>query len=256
MSGRSTSSTTLDSPANFSTQAVTINVVQPVSTGAVRFLIDNNADNPSAGSLIITPLPRTDGGTNTIDVSQTNGNIAVTVNGTLDALQPSVANVDRIIAYGSKANDRISIDDSLATGATLDGGRGGKNVLKAGGGSTQETGWYGQSNRLVQGSSHNFQFGRAGHVTFVKGTGTSDAIFSGTPGQEVGHSRIRRFPTPPTGTFLTFKGNKLVKTADTFTHTKTTIIKTDYRVTGTKTTTKGHTTTTVKAAKVAAPRQK
>jgi len=252
---RAGSASALDVPANYSTQAVTVNVVQPASTGAVRFLIDNSATNASAGSLIVTPLPRTDGGTNTIDVTQANGNVMVRVNGALDALEPAVANVDRIIVYGSKANDNITIDPSLSMEVSLDGGRGGKNVLKAGGGATQETGWYGTTNTLVQGTSHNYQFGRSGHVTFVKGAGTSDVIFAGVPGHEVGHSRIRRFPTPPTGTFYTFKGTKLVKTGDRFTSTRTNIIRTSATATGTTTTTKGHTTTTIKASKVVAAKR-
>ncbi len=237
---RAGSSAALDSPANFSTQAVTLNVVQPASTGTVRFLLDGNAANPAAGSLVVTPLPRTDGGTNTIVVTQAAGNVMVTVNGALDALEPAVSNVDRIIVYGSKASDNISIDPGLSMGASLDGGRGGTNVLKAGGGPTREQGWYGKNNTLVQGSSNNYQFGRQGHVTFVKGSGTSDVIFAGVPGHTVGHSRrIRTFPTPPHGTFYTFNGTKLVKTADRFTTHKTTV-----------TATRAATTTTATAAAV------
>jgi hypothetical protein len=77
-------------------------------------------------------------------------------------------------------------------------------------------GWYGK-NRLVQGSSQNFQFGQNGHVTFVQGSGTSDIIFSGRPGRFRGHSHVRRLPTPTTGTFFTFNAaGKLVKTSNPY----------------------------------------
>ena len=101
-----------------------------------------------------------------------------------------------MIVYGSKANDNITIDPGLTIPVTLNGGTGGTNVLKAGGGPTTELGWYGK-NTLIQGSSQNFLFGQKGHVTFVKGSGTSDIIFSGRPGHFVGHSHVRHLPTPP-----------------------------------------------------------
>ena len=98
-----------------------------------------------------------------------------------------------MIVYGSKANDTVTIDTSLTVPVTLNGGTGGKNTLKAGGGPATEEGWYGQ-NTLVQGSSQNYQFGQVGHVTFVKGTGTSDVIFIGRPGHFVGS---QQGPPPP-----------------------------------------------------------
>ena len=163
----------------------------------------------------MTPVPRTDGGTNTINVTQSGGNVQVTVNGILDVIQPAVTNVDSITVFGSKANDRIMIDPSVTIPATLNGGTDGKNLVKAGGGPTTEMGWYGK-NRLVQGSSNNYQFGQVGHVTFVKGSGTSDIIFKGTPTKFRGNSSVRREPISTMGTFFTFKHGKLVKTSNPY----------------------------------------
>ena len=210
----------LDSPTNFSTENLVVNVVQPVSTGAVRFILDSSTS--ATGNLVITPLPRPSGtARNTINVTQANGNIQVMVNGSMDLNQPAVGNVDSIVVYGSKANDRVTIDPSLTMPATLSGGTGGHNVLIAGGGPTRQQGWYGTTVEK-QGESNNYLFGRKGKVTFVKGSGSSDVIFAGTPFHPRGHSRIRRIPPPPQGTFYTFSGGKLVKTSNPFTTPATT----------------------------------
>ena len=193
----------------------TINVTE-ASTGAVRFLADDLSNSTTGpGVLVVTPLPRTDGGTNTIGVTTSNGNIVVTVNGVTDVLQPTVANVDSIVVYGSKANDNITIAPDVTNPVTLSGGTFGKNNIQAGGGPATEEGWYGK-NTLAQGSSNNFQFGRAGKVTFVKSTGTSDAVFAGTPGHFNGESKVRILPSLPTGTFYTISGKKLIKTTNPF----------------------------------------
>jgi len=210
--------TVTDPNSNLTSFAATlkINVTQG-TTGAVRFFADDLSNSTTVpGILVVTPQPRTDGGTNTILVSQAGGNVQVTVNGVLDVLQPTLANTDKVIVYGSTANDHITVDNSLTVPVTLNGGTGGKNVLKAGGGQANEEGFYG-SNRLVQGSSGNFQFGQSGHVTFVKGSGTSDVIFSGHPGHFIGPRKIRLLPTNTTGTFSTFNGaGKLVKTTSPY----------------------------------------
>ncbi len=190
--------------------------VSLASTGAVRFFADNlTTSTTTPGVLVVTPLPRTDGGTNTINVTQSNGNIVVNVNGVTDILQPTVANTDSIVVYGSKANDNITIDPGVTNPVTLSGGTFGTNTLRAGGGPATEQGWYGK-NTLIQGSSRNFQYGRAGHVTFVKGTGTSDIIFAGTPGHFNGPRKVRILPSLPTGTFYTFSGQRLIKTTNPF----------------------------------------
>ncbi len=213
---RAGTAATASSPANYSLQNVTINVAQPVVTGAVRFILDSSGG--TTGNLVITPPPRpSPTARNTISVTQNAGSVQVTINGVVDSIQPAVTDVDSIIVYGSKANDTITIDPTLTMPATLNGGTGGKDVLTAGGGPTREQGWHGTSTVEKQGSAENFQFGRAGHVTFVKGTGTSNVIFAGTIYHPKGHSRIRRIPPPPRGTFYTFSGDKLVKTHDPFT---------------------------------------
>ena len=68
-----------------------------------------------------------------------------------------------------------------------------------------------------QGEANNYLFGRAGLVSFVKGSGSSDVVFAGTPFSPKGQSRIRRIAPPPRGTFYTFQGDKLVKSSDPFT---------------------------------------
>ena len=224
----------IDSPTNYSTENIVVNFVQPVSTGAVRFIPDSSSS--ATGNLVITPVPRpSKTARNTIDVTQSQGNIEVIVNGTIDTTQPAVGDLDSIIVYGSKANDRITIDPSLTVPVTLSGGQGGHNVLIAGGGPTRQQGWYG-TNVEKQGESNNYLFGAKGKVTYVKGSGSSDVIFAGVPYHAKGHSRIRRIPPPPQGTFYTFNGTKLVTSSDPFT-------------TAPKTTSTGTTTTTAKSSK-------
>ena len=56
----------------------------------------------------------------TITAAVVNGVVQVTVNGVVDQIQPTTANVDRVVIYGSKANDNITIDPTLAAIATID----------------------------------------------------------------------------------------------------------------------------------------
>ncbi len=242
-----------DPTSGLSSFATPINInITLASTGTVRFFANDQTTSTTVpGVLTVTPLPRTDGGTNTVNVTQANGNIQVTVNGVVDILQPAATNVDRIVVYGSKANDNITVDPSVTTLVTLDGGRFGAKTLRAGGGPTREHGWYG-TNTLVQGSSNNYQLGRQGKVTFVKGTGTSDVIFAGTPGHFNGHSKIRIEPTPPHGTFFTFRGTKLVKTADPYLTTNAAGKKSATTTTTTRFTGTGQTVTT-RAVKATTP---
>ena len=114
------------------------------------------------------------------------------------------ANIDRIVVFGSKASDSITIDPSVTVPAvTLDGGHGGKNVLNAGSTPTREHGWFGR-NTLVGGTDANELVGRAGHVKF-RPTSTTDEIFAGVPKrrkeghiQAPGGTRIERL-RPPAG---------------------------------------------------------
>jgi cyclophilin family peptidyl-prolyl cis-trans isomerase len=207
----------IDSPSNYSTQNIVINVAPQASTGAVRFIQDNST--AATGNLIVTPLPQTTkNASNTIDITQNAaGDAEVIVNGTVDTNQPALNDVESIIVYGSKANDRITVDPAITVPVSLSGGTGGKAVLTAGGGPTEEQGWHNTTVVEKEGESTNYLFGKAGKVTFVEGSGTSDAVFAGTPGKQQGNSRIRHLPAIPSGTFYTFTDGKLVKTSNPFT---------------------------------------
>jgi cyclophilin family peptidyl-prolyl cis-trans isomerase len=210
----------LDSPTNYSTENIVVNIGQPASTGAVRFIPD--ASSSASGNLVISPLPRpSKKAHNTIEVTQQDGNIEAIVNGVIDLNQPAINNVDSIIVYGSKANDRITIDPSLTMPVYLSGGDGGHDVLIAGGGQTREQGWHSANTVEKQGEAQNFDFGKAGTVTVVQGSGHSNVIFQGSIYKPKGHSRIRRYPPIPNGTYYKFVKGKLTPTADTFSTTKT-----------------------------------
>jgi cyclophilin family peptidyl-prolyl cis-trans isomerase len=210
----------IDDASNYNTQNIVINVAAQASTGAVRFIQDSSSSD--TGNLIVTPLPQTaKNASNTIVVTQNQGDIQVIINGTTDLNQPAMNDVESIIVYGAKAKDRITVDPSVTVPVTLSSGTGGSHVLTAGGGPTLEQGWYGTTVEK-QGESNNSLFGRAGKVTFVQGSGTNDATFAGTPIPARGNSRIRHLPPIPKGTFYKFVGTKLVKTSSPFTGPTTT----------------------------------
>ena len=207
----------LNAPSNFSTQSIVINVGPQTGTGAVRFIQDSSTSE--TGTFIVTPLPQTaKNASNTIDVTTSSaGNVEAIVNGVTDANQPAMNDVTSIIVYGSTVNDRITVDPAVTVPVFLSGGTGGKDVLVAGGGSTREQGWYGTSTVLKQGESNNDLFGRAGKVTFVKGSGTNDVTFAGHQPGVRKSARIRIIPPTPVGTFYKFSSTgKLVKTGNPF----------------------------------------
>jgi cyclophilin family peptidyl-prolyl cis-trans isomerase len=188
---------------------VTINLVaSPVSTGAVRVI---------GQTLVVTPVPRTDKGTNTIQVVQVNDpssaandKLEVIVNSELDKIQPLVSAISQIIVFGSKANDDITIDPSVdpSIAVTLDGGHGGTNTIQAGAGPTLEHGWFGR-NFLHGGTGANALIGAKGHVRFLP-TSTTTVIFAG-----VSHPGVRRNktePKAPSGTFFKYVNGRLVPT--------------------------------------------
>ena len=159
---------------------------QPATVTLNLTLGDTGAVRVIGNVLVVTPVPRTDGGTNTINVTQindptnaANDKLQVTVNGTIDAIQPLVSNINRIVVFGSKASDDITIDPSVDSTipVTLDGGHGGGNNLHAAAGSTREHGWFGFNN-LFGGTGPNQLIGRKGHVAFHP-TATTDEIFAG-----------------------------------------------------------------------------
>ena len=102
-------------------------VVTGANTGAVR-LID--------GVLVVTPPPKAslqDKSTNTVLVQQVGDNVQVLVNGVADINQPLASDLLRIVVFGTKNSDTISVSPSVTVPTTLDGGHGGDNNVAAGG---------------------------------------------------------------------------------------------------------------------------
>jgi cyclophilin family peptidyl-prolyl cis-trans isomerase len=191
----STSTTVISS----SPVQVTVGAMQ---TGAVR-LLDN--------ILIVTPVPRAVRKTNNIQITQvpdaTTGNetIQVTVNGIPDSIQPVASSLDRLVVFGGKASDNITVDSSVTVPATLDGGHGGKNIVIGGGGTTAEHGWFGRT-LLTGGTGSNKLIGRKGLVRF-KPSRTSTLIYAGNANPSLSNHR----PIPPGGTFYRFVRGRLVR---------------------------------------------
>jgi cyclophilin family peptidyl-prolyl cis-trans isomerase len=195
-----TGTTNLTSPpAN-----ITVNVSLG-STHAVRQI---------GGVLVVTPPPRTDHGTNIINISQltdvtnaANDKIQVTVNGVVDNIEPLVSDLSRIVVFGAKASDQISVDPSVSplVPVTLDGGHGGRNTLIAAAGPSRLHGWFGR-NVLVGGTGANQLVGRQGHVKF-RPTSTTTEIFAGKGHPPQHFNKI----TPPSGAFFRFVNGRLVR---------------------------------------------
>ncbi|MDB5351047.1 MAG: peptidyl-prolyl cis-trans isomerase (rotamase) - cyclophilin family [Planctomycetota bacterium] len=185
-------------------------VVTGATTGAVR-LIDR--------TLVITPPPKAslaDTSTNTILVNQVGNNIQVRVNGLIDVLQPLATALDRIVVYGTKNSDTITVGQEVTLPTTLDGGHGGVNTITAGGGPSTEFGWFKIKNILKGGPANDTLTGRSGFVKFVK-SGGNDTLFAGNPRPGRRNQTIlfpgKMFdlkPLPPHGTFYKFIGKTLV----------------------------------------------
>jgi len=149
--------------------------------------------------LVVTPPPGR--ANNVIELlSVGNGMIRVIVNGIADESQPFESNVRRIVLFGSKNNDTFAIDPSITVPATINGGMGGTNTLKGGGGRNILQGWYSKHNTLQGGSQKDILTGRAGKVRFLKSEG-NDVMFAGNSGSP---------KTGPRGTFYRWVGNRLV----------------------------------------------
>jgi cyclophilin family peptidyl-prolyl cis-trans isomerase len=222
---QNTGTFTYTPPANFSgadTMQYTVTATgggQAPSTSIPSYVFFNVA--PPTGNthsvivigntMLITPPPRTDKGTNVIDVGETtdsSGNpiVQVTVNGLRDTQQPQATAISRIVVFGgSRVNNQITVDpDVTVPNITLDGGHGIRNVLQAGSTVTRMHGWFGQTT-LIGGTGPNQMVGRAGHVKF-KPTDTTNEIFAGRP-------RLRTMngsPRPPGGTFFRFVNGRIV----------------------------------------------
>ena len=187
------------------TTAISLGTVQldvSQNTGAVH-LINHDV-------LVVTPLPRTDHGTDNIDISQVatlsgGQNIAVTVNGVLDTIQPAANSLLQIIVFGGKASTDIQVDPDVSPTIpiTLDGGHGGHNVIQAGAGPTREHGWFGHT-LLIGGTGPDALIGRKGFVRF-KPTTTTNLIYAGNISPRFKHRTVA-----PTGTYYRFEKGRLV----------------------------------------------
>ena len=165
--------------------------------------------------LLVSAPPIRDG-INTIYVERVNDTIRVQVNGLFAATQPAVSAVDRIVVFGSKKNDQISIDPDLDQPATINGGRGGQNTLNAGNGFTRIHGWFGR-NTVRGGDQRDNIVGRQGHVR-VRASNGFDVVYLGNGTM----SRKKGFPayptsswqvkpsSPPTGQFYRLIGDRLI----------------------------------------------
>jgi cyclophilin family peptidyl-prolyl cis-trans isomerase len=189
----------------------TVQLLVAENTGAVH-LINNDV-------LVVTPLPRTDHGTDSIDISQVADStvsggqkITVMVNGVLDLIQPAANSLLQIVVFGGKASTDIQVDPSVSTTIpiTLDGGHGGKNVIQAGAGPTREHGWFGHT-LLIGGSGSNSLVGQKGFVRF-KPTTTTNLIYAGAvKARGKGHRTVRA----PSGTYYRFVKGRLIPVLNT-----------------------------------------
>ncbi len=180
--------------------------VTAAATGAVH-LINNNV-------LVVTPLPRTDHGTDNIHITQVadptvsgGQKIVVTVNGVPDLTEPAANSLLQIVVFGGKASTDVQVDPSVSSTIpiTLDGGRGGNNVIQAGAGPTREHGWFGHT-LLIGGTGSDAMVGRKGVVRF-RPTTTTNFIYAGViKPRGKGH----RVVTAPSGTFYRFEKGRLV----------------------------------------------
>ncbi|APW62799.1 peptidylprolyl isomerase [Paludisphaera borealis] len=197
---------TATDPSDGTTSTQTFVVYTPAVTGAVRQIGD---------VLIATPVPGTwkqlKTTTNTIEVNQVaaptippSEKVQVVVNGVLDSIQPAADSLSQIVAYGSKASDKITVSNDITIPATIDGGRGGKNVVTGGGGYTLAHGWFGRST-LVAGSGYNKLIGRQGQVRFRANKATALA-FTGRARGRASNGQ----PLKPGGTYYRFINNHLV----------------------------------------------
>jgi cyclophilin family peptidyl-prolyl cis-trans isomerase len=168
--------------------SVTVEAIGGV-TRAVRILDD---------VLIVTPPPGP--ASNTVQIVPVGNLIRVIVNGVIDNQQPQATNIRRIVLFGSKRCDTLSIDPAITIPATISGGMGGRNTITAGGGVTTIHGWFGKMNTVKGGPKNDRLFGQAGKIHFVK-SGGKDTMLAAQPVN----------PTKqPRGTFYKWVKNRLV----------------------------------------------
>jgi cyclophilin family peptidyl-prolyl cis-trans isomerase len=163
------------------------------------------------GALVIQPVPKFHG-KNTIHVAQVpdasadgGAVIQVNINGQLDATQPGINDINRIIVFGGRtARNQVVVDPSVKLATTIDSGHGTVAFLTGGGGPTREHGWFGHTT-LIGGPGANQLIGLAGKVKFKPSKETT-LIFAGKP-----RRRTALLNTlPPGGTFYRFIHGHLV----------------------------------------------
>ncbi len=143
----------------------------PTDTGSVRF---------ETNVLLITPPPqRGRGATNTIEVIDSDGQILVLVNGELDTVQPAIEETFRIVVYGSKASDTVTVSPTLPNPVTLNGGQSGQNVLQAGGGPALIQAFFGRN--IVRGSAFDDRIITQPRHALIQPSGGSDVVFLARP---------------------------------------------------------------------------
>ncbi len=174
------------------------------SAATVTLNLANSSSRVIGRVLVVTPPPRTDGGTNTINVTQAGGNAQVAVNGRLETLQPALANLDRLVVYGTKANDIVNVAPDVDLLATLDGGHGGRNRLNAADAPTRLHGWFGR-NIMRGGASNDALIGRRGHAVFRR-SGGRDVFYLG----DNQPTNALEQETPPSGTNFRLVRNRLI----------------------------------------------
>jgi len=194
-------------PNNIPSRPGTVTMtVGAADTGAVH-LIDNDV-------LVVTPLPRTDHGTDKIVISQQADStvsggqkIVVLVNGIPDLIQPPANSLLQIIVFGGKASTNINVLPGVSSTIpiTLDGGHGGDNVIQAGAGPTREHGWFGHT-LLIGGTGSDTMIGRKGVVRF-RPTATTKLIYAGTIKPR---GKNHRMVVAPSGTYYRFVNGRLV----------------------------------------------
>ncbi len=199
--------TTAPNPTTSLPQTVSVQV-----GGPVQLITNSNGD-----VLLVTPQPRTDHGTDTIDVSQVPAptgagvqNIVVTVNGVTNLIQPATSSLLQLIVFGGKASTDIQVDPDVSTTIpiTLDSGHGGHNVIKAGAGPTREHAWFGHT-LLIGGTGSDTLIGRKGFVRF-KPTASTKVIYAGDINPRWKHRSVE-----PTGTYYRYVDGRVVPVLNT-----------------------------------------
>ena len=182
---------------------VSFNIAGAVDTGAVRQIGTVLIVTPPPGALR-NPSP------NVVDVRLSDGRIAVSVNGQIDEMMPDASGLERLVVYGTKAGDTITVAPDVPLVTTLDGGLGGINNLSSNDLPSRLHGWFGR-NTLRGGASDDQLIGRLGHVRFLP-SGGNDLLFAGDPDRfpSLKDHGTRDQGQPPTGQFFRFNNGRLV----------------------------------------------